>query len=230
VRKSDPQDPTYEGDLPDWPVRWPVRQEIIAALRNVTGVQEKTGGLNVGGWSSEIDYLLEHIDDPLLERRMIKKNTAFKDAEAKIRAAKVAFDKLSSDQRKAIRYSIKKNYYSIEPFAETAPPDPEIVISDIVAAFARLTGKNPHPVAYGKGVMRDYEFRRFVLRLRELVEENGGSLYPNPDSSDGGRKFKAVLDILRPYYPQFIPKKLPLKSIDEDWRRRKKTPPGHSNY
>jgi hypothetical protein len=206
-----------------------MRQEIIVALAKLTGVSEKTGGLNIGGFPDAIDHLLDEIDDPLVERLKLKKDAALKDAEVKMRAAKVAFDKLSGDQRKAIHYSMEKiaeNYGKLvgELPDLTAQPDPEIVISEIVRAFARLTGKNPHPVAYGKGVMRDYEFRRFVLRLREIVEGNGGRLYPNPHSSDGGHKFRAVLDILRPYCSYFIPKKLPLKSIEEDWRRRKRTP------
>ena len=57
MRKSDPQDPTYEGDVLDWSVRQEIHQEIVAALAKVTGVPEKTGGLNVGGFHGAIDHL-----------------------------------------------------------------------------------------------------------------------------------------------------------------------------
>jgi hypothetical protein len=62
-----------------------------------------------------------------------------------------------------------------------------------------------------------------VLRLRKLVKSCGGKLYPDPGKRNGGRKFGEVVDILKTYYPAFVPGDLPLRSIDEDWQRDKKS-------
>jgi hypothetical protein len=161
--------------------------------------------------------LLDSVIENRSGRLLVRKDAAFEAAEKKMREAKRAFDKLSEHQRDMIHLMIQNRI--------DMALRPEDAISEIVIAFARLTGKNPRVLPRGEGITRDFPFRWFVLLLRQLVQTCDGDLYPDPDPDvpHGGTKFGAVVDILKVHYGDFVPEKLPLSSIDEDWRRAKKS-------
>jgi hypothetical protein len=191
-----------------------------------------------GDFLNYLSIMLSCVADTQKRKSAIKKNIYLEDAQTKMREAKRAFDKLSEQQRNMIHLTIQDTQVPLLHFRD-APgspdlvhdtevtaiewPRPEAMILGIVKAFAILTGENPHPLPHGEGAIRDYPFRDFMLRLQRLVESCDGQLYCDSKAPCGGPKFKAVVDILRARYPDFVPEKLRLKSIEEDWRKDKKS-------
>jgi hypothetical protein len=215
VRKPDPRSsarPLVAGARPK-----SVIQEVTSKLAEVINIPKDSPHQIT--FLEQLSMSLFYVDDSW-RRKLVKKDIAFETAQKKIREAKIAFDKLSDQQRKMIHLTIQDTQViavTVQDTQVTASdtvwPRPETLISGIVNAFAILTGKNPRPLAHGKGITSHYPFRVFVLSLRKLVESCDGRFYPDPKALHGGRKFKAVVDILREYYPGFVPEAFSLKTI-----------------
>jgi hypothetical protein len=108
-----------------------------------------------------LSILLSYVADSQTRKSAVEKNTYFEDAQTKMREAKVAFDKLSDQQRDMIHLTIQDTQVPAVMVqdgqvtaSDTTWPRPETIISEIVRAFALLTGKNPHPLPHGEGDTR----------------------------------------------------------------------------
>lgn len=102
------------------------------------------------------------------------------------------------------------------------------VLSAMIAALSKLTGKNPLSRSRAgrgrpRGDVKDYPFRKFILSLASALHYTGGHLTLDVKGQRGS--WITGLDALRPLLPAgFIPVAPPLSTI-EKWLREEDDEP-----
>jgi hypothetical protein len=137
----------------------------------------------------------------------------------KLEAARHAVNELNENERERLaRAPILREY----PFGNVAVAYWDLILDSMINALAEVTGKDPDLRYNGKrrkpgrprGPVANYPFQCVVRSLLDLVARYDGRLSFDPKNGGSGSLIKA-LNHLRPMLPPgFVPKVLPLKTIE----------------